>query len=59
MGGGDFKFVKRYADLEGEIGRAVGEYAREVREGIFPAKEHRFEPGTRRRGADSGGDRKP
>ena len=52
LAGGDFKFVKRYADVEGEIGRAVKDYAREVREGAFPAEEHRFEPGTRRRKAD-------
>jgi len=56
LGGGDFKFVKRYADLESELSRAVGEYAREVREGIFPAEEHRFEPGTRRRTARPGGE---
>lgn len=58
LGGGDFKFVKRYADLDGEIGRAVSDYAREVREGIFPAEKHRFEPGTRRSRANTGGDRK-
>ncbi len=52
LGGGDFKFVKRFADVEGEIGRAVKDYAREVREGAFPTEEHRFEPGTRRRKAD-------
>jgi 3-methyl-2-oxobutanoate hydroxymethyltransferase len=52
LGGGDFKFVKRFADVENEIGRAVKDYAREVREGAFPADEHRFEPGTRRRKAD-------
>ncbi len=52
LGGGDFKFVKRFADVESEIGRAVKDYAREVREGTFPADEHRFEPGTRRRKAD-------
>jgi 3-methyl-2-oxobutanoate hydroxymethyltransferase len=58
LGGGDFKFVKRYADLDGEIGRAVSDYAREVREGVFPAEKHRFEPGTRRGRANTGGDRK-
>ncbi len=52
LGGGDFKFVKRFADVEGEISRAVKDYTREVREGSFPSEEHRFEPGTRRRKAD-------
>ena len=30
------KFVRRYADLRGEISRAVGEYAEDVRAGRFP-----------------------
>ncbi|MDP3176198.1 MAG: 3-methyl-2-oxobutanoate hydroxymethyltransferase, partial [Phenylobacterium sp.] len=30
------KFVRRYADLRGEIGRAVGEYAADVRARRFP-----------------------
>lgn len=33
-------FAKRYADLAGIIRRAVQEYAREVREGLFPGPEH-------------------
>jgi 3-methyl-2-oxobutanoate hydroxymethyltransferase len=31
------KFVRRYADLRGEIARAVRDYARDVRAGAFPA----------------------
>ncbi len=30
------KFVRRYADLRGEIGRAVRAYADDVRSGAFP-----------------------
>ena len=37
------KFVKRYADLKGEITRAVTEFRDEVREGTFPADEHGYE----------------
>jgi 3-methyl-2-oxobutanoate hydroxymethyltransferase len=37
------KFVKKYADLRGELLRAAQEYATEVREGVFPAPEHSFE----------------
>ncbi len=36
------RFVKRYAELGGAIDRALGEYAREVREGQFPGLEHCF-----------------
>ncbi|MFN3559123.1 MAG: 3-methyl-2-oxobutanoate hydroxymethyltransferase [Brevundimonas sp.] len=32
------KFVRRYADLRGEIGRAVGAYAEDVRARRFPAE---------------------
>lgn len=45
LGGGDFTFVKRYADLGAQAAAAVAEYCREVRAGAFPAAEHRFEPG--------------
>jgi 3-methyl-2-oxobutanoate hydroxymethyltransferase len=31
------KFVRRYADLRGEIGRAVAAYADDVRHRRFPA----------------------
>jgi 3-methyl-2-oxobutanoate hydroxymethyltransferase len=34
------KFVKRYADVRGEMIRGVREYASEVRSGAFPAPEH-------------------
>jgi 3-methyl-2-oxobutanoate hydroxymethyltransferase len=37
------KFVKRYADLRGELLRAAREYADEVRSGVFPGPEHSFE----------------
>ncbi len=36
------RFVKQYADLGGEVRRAVEAYCREVREGSFPAAEHSF-----------------
>jgi 3-methyl-2-oxobutanoate hydroxymethyltransferase len=34
------KFVKRYADLGPSIGKAVADYAREVRSRAFPTAEH-------------------
>jgi 3-methyl-2-oxobutanoate hydroxymethyltransferase len=37
------KFVKKYADLRGELLRAAQEYATEVRSGAFPTAEHSFE----------------
>jgi 3-methyl-2-oxobutanoate hydroxymethyltransferase len=37
------RFVKRYADLRGELLRAAREYADDVRSGTFPAAEHSFE----------------
>jgi 3-methyl-2-oxobutanoate hydroxymethyltransferase len=37
------RFVKRYADLRGELLRAAREYADDVRNGTFPAAEHSFE----------------
>jgi 3-methyl-2-oxobutanoate hydroxymethyltransferase len=37
------RFVKKYADLRGELLRAAQEYATEVREGVFPGPEHSFE----------------
>jgi 3-methyl-2-oxobutanoate hydroxymethyltransferase len=36
------KFVKRYANLAGEISRAATEYAEEVRTGKFPGSEHEY-----------------
>lgn len=36
------RFAKVYADLRGEILRALTSYCREVREGTFPAPEHEF-----------------
>ncbi|GAB3351023.1 3-methyl-2-oxobutanoate hydroxymethyltransferase [Modestobacter lapidis] len=37
------KFVKKYADLRGQLLAAAQEYATEVREGSFPGKEHSFD----------------
>lgn len=37
------RFVKRYADLRGEMLRAFGDYIHEVREGTFPGPEHCYE----------------
>ncbi|MBB3082226.1 3-methyl-2-oxobutanoate hydroxymethyltransferase [Geodermatophilus sabuli] len=37
------RFVKKYADLRGELLRAAREYADDVRTGAFPAPEHSFE----------------
>ncbi|MCZ2824712.1 MULTISPECIES: 3-methyl-2-oxobutanoate hydroxymethyltransferase [unclassified Modestobacter] len=37
------KFVKKYADLRGELLRAAQEYAAEVRDGTFPTPEHSFD----------------
>lgn len=34
------RFVKRYAQVGGEVERAFAEYAGEVRRGSFPAPEH-------------------
>jgi len=36
------KFVKRYADLGGQVRAAVETYCREVRDGTFPGAEHSF-----------------
>lgn len=36
------RFVKRYANVGEEIGRALGEFQQEVRDGVFPAAEHSF-----------------
>ena len=41
-GGHTPKFVKRYAELRGEMIEAVGEYTREVRERAFPGPEHSY-----------------
>jgi 3-methyl-2-oxobutanoate hydroxymethyltransferase len=37
------KFVKKYADLRGELLRAAREYADDVRGGTFPGPEHSFD----------------
>jgi 3-methyl-2-oxobutanoate hydroxymethyltransferase len=36
------RFVKQYADVGGDVRKAVAAYCREVREGAFPAAEHAF-----------------
>jgi 3-methyl-2-oxobutanoate hydroxymethyltransferase len=36
------KFLKRYADLAGDVRRAVGTFADEVRTGRYPGGEHSF-----------------
>ena len=36
------RFVKRYADLASEIRRALGAYANEVREGVYPEPRHTY-----------------
>ena len=36
------RFVKRFADVGGELRRAATQYAQEVAEGVFPAEEHSF-----------------
>jgi len=36
------KFLKRYAELAGEVKRAVGAYADDVRQGRYPGPEHSF-----------------
>lgn len=37
------RFVRQYADLRGELDRAVRAYAADVRDGSFPAPENSFE----------------
>jgi 3-methyl-2-oxobutanoate hydroxymethyltransferase len=37
------KFVKKYADLRGQLLQAAREYADEVRGGVFPGPEHSFD----------------
>jgi 3-methyl-2-oxobutanoate hydroxymethyltransferase len=36
------KFVKRYADLRGDITRAVQQFAKEVEDGTYPDEEHSY-----------------
>ena len=36
------RFVKRFADVGTELGRAAKQYADEVASGVFPAEEHSF-----------------
>jgi 3-methyl-2-oxobutanoate hydroxymethyltransferase len=40
--GGAPRFVKRYADLAGEIAAALGHYATDVRTGAFPEEQHTY-----------------
>ncbi|HZQ31964.1 MAG TPA: 3-methyl-2-oxobutanoate hydroxymethyltransferase [Mycobacterium sp.] len=41
-GGKTARFVKRFADVGAELGRAARQYADEVATGTFPAEEHSF-----------------
>jgi 3-methyl-2-oxobutanoate hydroxymethyltransferase len=41
-GGKAPRFVKKYADLRGELGRAAAAYAADVASGVFPAQENSF-----------------
>jgi 3-methyl-2-oxobutanoate hydroxymethyltransferase len=41
-GGKAARFVKRFADVGGELRRAAMQYAEEVAGGVFPADEHSF-----------------
>lgn len=38
------KFVKTYANLANDIKEAIGQYVMDVKERVFPAEEHTFEP---------------
>lgn len=40
--GSTARFVKKYADLGGELAEAAGDFAADVRSGKFPAAEHSF-----------------
>lgn len=40
------RFVKRYADVASEVSRAAREYADDVKNGRFPAREHSFSAGA-------------
>jgi 3-methyl-2-oxobutanoate hydroxymethyltransferase len=42
------KFVKRYADLGGSVGDAVGRFVSEVHQQAFPSDEHSFHSATLR-----------
>lgn len=42
-GGKAPRFVKKYADLRGELSRAAAAYVSEVKDGSFPSAEHSFE----------------
>ena len=44
------KFVKRYAELGGEVDAAISTYAREVRSRSFPNAEHVFGDAPKRKG---------
>ncbi len=38
------KFVKKYADVQSVVDRAVKQYADEVRQGVFPDEAHTYHP---------------
>jgi 3-methyl-2-oxobutanoate hydroxymethyltransferase len=37
------RFVKRYAEVGATVERAFGDYARDVRAGVFPGPEHCYQ----------------
>jgi 3-methyl-2-oxobutanoate hydroxymethyltransferase len=37
------KFVRKYGDVWGEVSRAMEAYRQEVKEGVYPSKEHTYE----------------
>jgi 3-methyl-2-oxobutanoate hydroxymethyltransferase len=53
--GRKLKMVKQYANLHETISAAVTQYAKEVRDGVFPGPEHCFDmaPGEKKKGRKS------
>jgi len=42
LGWGATRFSKTFADVRGTVRQALADYAKEVREGVFPATEHTY-----------------
>lgn len=42
LGWGQTRFSKTYADVRGQLSSAFEDYAREVKQGVFPAEEHGY-----------------
>ena len=53
------KFLKTYANIREVIEGAVNQYSKEVRDGIFPAKEHSFEMAEEESGRLYGRNKQP